>query len=427
MPQPYRLRFVEEAATVKELMEKEYERIAPNIEAPGFRKGHVPRNVAEKQKFFNKFDAYRGIFDMLYLKAIEEQNLEVIQANDFEVMGPFEETSPLVIQCTLLLKPKVLDFDLASITVPKVQTAITDELINDQISALQKSMAKYTNVTDENYQVKTGDMLIIDYVGRVNGKEFQGGTAKFFKYFVGQTHFINGFEQQLVNIKPGQTAIIKVTFPEGYHAADLKGKDAEFTTTVHKIETCELKPVETIAQEKSMTVEQLVESIRQKLTEDYTKVDQDNFQTEVLTACINNCEMEPIPERMIEWELDSEWNKLLYRISMTEGEYLKKDPNAKDSFYAQKRRHAEKTVEVKIFLDFICNKFDITVTRDEVIDYLKSQGEKLQKSTEEMEAIMKNIEKQNNYRATESSVKHDKVIEILLKEVEKNNAEKDKA
>lgn len=421
MPTPYKIRFVEEADVVKGLVEKEYEKISSQIEAPGFRKGHVPREVAEKQKWFNRFQMYKGVFDMLYMKALEQENIEVIDATDFEVIGPFEDKSPLVIQATAYLKPKVSSFDVSKVKVQKNKTEITDEMVDGQIKAIQKQSAKFTNVIDENYKIKDGDMLIIDYTGRIDGKEFQGGSAKFYKYIVGETHFINGFEQQLINLKVGETGIIKVTFPEGYQVPDLRGKEAEFTTVISKIESCELKSIETLAFEKGVSVEDFKTSVKDKLIEDYVRVDKEKFDTDVLSACVAAAEIEPIPEKMIDWELQGEWNKLLYRLGMTEEEYLKRDANAKENYLMQRRRHAEKTVEVRIFLDHVCSLFDVSVTREEVMEYLKSQGEKMHKTPQEMDEIYKNLEKENNYRAAENTVKHDKAVNILIQKVEENN------
>lgn len=421
MPAPFKIRFVEEADVVKDLIEKEYEKISSQIEVPGFRKGHVPRDIAEKQKWFNRFQMYKSVFDVLYLKAIEQEHLEVIDAVDFEVIGPFEDSSPLVIQATAYMKPKVLSFDISKVKAEHNKTEITDEMIENQLKAIQKQSAKYTNEIDENYKIKTGDLLIVDYTGRIDGKEFQGGSAKFYKYIVGETHFINGFEQQLVNLKVGEESIIKVTFPEGYQVPELRGKDAEFTTTISKIESCELKSIETLAFEKGLSVEDFKNSVKDNLVQDYLKIDKEKFDTEVLSASVAAAEIEPIPEKMIERELSSEWNKLLYRLGMTEEEYLKRDPNAQNNFLMQRRRHAEKTVEVRIFLDYICSLFDVSVTREEVMNYLKSQGEKLHKSPQEMDEIYKNLEKENNYRATENTVTHDKAVNILIQKVEENN------
>ena len=421
MPVPHKFRFVEEADIVKQLVENEYIKIASQIEVPGFRKGHVPRNVAEKQKWFNRFQMYKGVFDELYIKALESSEMQVIDATDFEVMGVFDDNSPLVIQATVYLKPKVNEFDIKKIKVQKIRTEVTDEMIDEQIKIEIKQSAKFTNVIDENYKIKNGDLLIIDYTGRIDGKEFPGGSAKFYKYIVGETQFINGFEQQLVNLKLNETNLIKVTFPEKYHAAELRRKEAEFTTTITKIESCELKTIDDFVKEKEKTIDEYKHSIRERLIEQYKKLDEQKFETNILSAAVASADIEPIPEKMIDWELNSEWNKLLYRIGMTEEEYLKRDSKAKENFLAQRRAHAQKAVEVRIFLDYVCDElYKVDVSKDEVINYLKSQGEKLQKSEEEMKEILKNIEKENNYKATENTIKHDKVLIKLIQEVERN-------
>jgi len=416
---PYQLRLVEEANVVKELMEKEYEKIAPRVEVRGFRKGHAPRKEAEKQPFFNKFDLYRGIFDDLYRKALEQEKLDVVDSSEFEIMGPFEDTSPLVMQAKVYLKPKVVSFDMSKVAAVKKMTDITEQMIDDQVKAKQSQAAKYTNVIIEGYEVKTGDMMIVSYTGKIDGKEFDGGTAKSFKYIIGETKFIPGFEDQLKLMKANQTKTIKATFPDDYPAVNLKGKTAEFETTVHKIESRELKTIEQLATEQNQSVQDYRQTIYNKLVEDYKRIDQENFESDILSQCILQTEFEPIPEAMIKYEVTSEWNQLLYRMGMTEEQYLKKFPQGKDSFFSQKHKRVQKTIEIRMFLDHVCEKYNVTATKDEVIKFVKDRGEKLNKSAEDMKSILANIDKEINYKATEQTVKHEKVMAILMNEMAK--------
>jgi len=416
---PYQLRLVEEANVVKELMEKEYEKIASRVVVKGFRTGHAPRKDAERQPFFNKYELYKGIFDDLYRKAIEQEKLDVVDSSEFEIMGPFEDTSPLVLQAKVYLKPKVVSFDISKVAVAKKMTDITEQMIDDQVKAKQHQTAKFTNVIVENYEIQNGDMMVVSYTGKIEGKEFEGGAAKFFKYIIGETKFISGFEEQLKPMKVNETKVIKATFPEDYHAINLKGKTAEFETIVHKIESRDLKTIEQLATEQNQSVQDYRQAIYNKLLEDYKRIDQENFESDILSQCILQTQFEPIPEAMIKYEVTNEWNQLLYRMGMTEEQYLKKFPQGKDSFFSQKHKRVQKTIEVRMFLDHVCQIYNVTATKDEVVKFIDDRCKRLNKSAEEMKSIMQNIEKEANYKATEQSVKHEKVMVILINELTK--------
>lgn len=422
--QPYTLVFSEEPEEVKKLMDDTYNKLKDTIEMQGFRKGHVPRAVAEKQKWFNKFTLYRPVFDAMYLKAIKQLELDVVDAFDFEVKGPFEDSSVLTMQATVFLMPTVTSFDIDSVSVQKKSTTVTDEMVDDQIKIHLDKCATFTNVTEEeDYEIKDGDALIIDYEGKVNCKAFKGGTAKLFKYVVGQTKFIDGFGEQLLKFKAGETGVVKVTFPETYHAAELQGKDAEFTVTVRKVDSRSDVTVEQLAQRDEKTVEQFRNDIETKLVEDYKRINEEQFNSDVLAACVSAADIEPIPVKLVTWEIDNEWNQLMYRMGMTEEQYLKDRPDSKKSFYEQRRIRTEKKVQIKVFLDYVCRDQEIGASEQEVADFIKGQATMLQKSEEEKKEIMDNLKKEANYGAAEAAVKNDKATAYLVKYIKDKMSE----
>jgi len=427
LAQPFKLRFVEEADVVKEMVEKEYEKLAPTIEAKGFRKGKVPRDVAEKQKWFNKFEIYRPIFDEIYKKAIEQEKFDVVDARDFEVMGLFEDGSPLVMQCIVYFAPTILSFDINDVNVQEKHTDVTEEMVNEQIKIAQSTKATFTNAILPEYQVKKGDIMFIDYTGRIDGKEFKGGSAKAFKFIIGETKFIEGFEDQIKHLKAGETRTISVTFPADYFSKELQNKAAEFEIHVHKIEVRTIPTIEDLAKEEEKTVEDYKQSKYNKLIEDHAKIDKDGFESDVLSGCVKAADIEPIPDAMIQYELANEWNQLLYRLGTTEEEHLKKNPQAKDAFFAQRHQRLEKTIQVRIFLEYVCTENKIEVSTKEVHAFIDRRVKQLQKTDEEAKSIRQNLLKEQNYKASESAVKQEKAATFLVDEMIKKNANESKA
>lgn len=422
LARPHQISIVEDADKVKILIEKEYEKIKDNIVANGFRKGNVPRQVAEKQPNFNKFDKYRGVFDEVYKQAMEQEKLEIIDSHDFEVLGQFDDESPLSMRATVYLMPKVLSFNFDNVNVINTSTKITDDMVDSQIKIAQNKDAKFVNVIDENYQLKNGDVLIVDYVGTIDGKEFKGGSAKAFRYIFGETKFIPGFEEQLAVMKANETKVINVSFPENYHAQELKGKQAQFNATLLKIESKQTKSIEEIAAIENKTVEEYRKHIYDKLVDDYAKIDDEKFTTDVISRCVMNADIEPIPDTMIDWELENEWHQFLYRMGFKEDEYLKKNKNAKINFVAQRKARTEQTIRLRVFLDYICKQQNITATEDDVKDFALKQANALQKSETDKNSILESIKKKRNYEALEAATKHDRATTYLVDFFKNKNA-----
>lgn len=423
LARPHQISIIEDTDKVKSLIEKEYEKVKENIVADGFRKGNVPRHVAEKQPNFNKFNMYRGVFDEIYKQAIEQEKLEIIDSHDFEVLGQFDDESPLSMRATVYLMPKVLSFDFDKVNVTKNKTEITQDMIDNQIKIAQNKDAKFINVIDESYQLKNSDVLIINYVGTVDNKEFKGGSAKAFRYIFGETKFIPGFEEQLAIMKVNETKVINVIFPENYHVQDLKNKSAQFTTTVLKIESKQVKSLNEIASLDGKSVEDYRKAICDKLTNDYEKIDEERFTTDVISRCVMNADIEPIPDMMIDWELENEWHQYLYRMNFKEEEYLKKNKSAKTNFVAQRKARTEQTIRLRVFLEYICKQQNITVAEDDIKDFALKQANALQKSEAEKKTILDSIKsKKRSYEAIETAAKHDRATIYLIDSCKNNNA-----
>ena len=144
---PYIITYTEDAEVVDKLIEEHFNKHRNEYEVKGFRKGSAPRKVVEKS--MNKFLMYREVFDELYLKAIEQENLKIIDASEFIVLGQFEDGQPLTIQAKIYLQPEV-KFTLDNLKVKKEVTEINDEKIEEQIKLIQNSSARYENITKED-------------------------------------------------------------------------------------------------------------------------------------------------------------------------------------------------------------------------------------------------------------------------------------
>jgi trigger factor len=211
-----------------------------NISIPGFRKGKVPRAMVEKMYgpavFYD--DAANALIPKAYVDAEKESGLDIVSRPAIDVVQ-IEKGKAFIFTAEVATKPEVTLGDYKGVEVPKTDTTVTDEDVQKRLEQEQRKNSREITREAED-AAQDGDTLTLDFEGKIDGVAFDGGTASNQTLKLGSNSFIPGFEAQLVGVKTGETKDITVTFPEDYHAEELKGKEAVFTCTVHKITATEL-------------------------------------------------------------------------------------------------------------------------------------------------------------------------------------------
>ena len=222
---------------------KAYLKVKNNINVEGFRKGKAPRNIIERKYGKNIFydDALDLAVQKEYPKAVNELALDVIANPKIDVVK-FEEGQDIVLSADVEVIPEVVLPEYKGIEVEKTEIKVTDEDVEKEIKAIQEKNARIVEVEDR--AVEKGDFLTIDYAGFVDDEQFEGGTAENQPLEIGSNKFIPGFEEQLIGKNKDEEVKVNVTFPEDYHAENLRGKDAAFNVTIHEIKTKELPEID---------------------------------------------------------------------------------------------------------------------------------------------------------------------------------------
>lgn len=192
--------------------------------------------------------------------------------------------------------------------VDKVKTLeVTDEDIENSINSTLQSMSTTTEITDR--AVENGDVVIIDYVGKVDGVEFEGGTAEGASLTIGSGQFIDGFEEAIIGHNIDEVFDINVTFPEEYHSEDLAGKDAVFTITLHKIQQVNVPELteELVASlsATAKTIDAYKEEVKNDLQVSNEETAKSQLQQNVWRVLIDNCVIENYPEDTMKEMLES--------------------------------------------------------------------------------------------------------------------------
>lgn len=334
-----------------------YKKAVKNITVPGFRKGKAPRHLIEKLYGAGVFieDAINIVYPEAYDKAVEEAKLDAVARGEVE-MQDLPEGGGFIFTAKVPVQPEVKLGDYKGLKVEKVIAEVSDADIDAELDRMAKRIAR--NETVER-AAKDGDTVIIDFEGFVDGVAFAGGKGENHPLTLGSGSFIPGFEEQLVGKSAGDECDVDVSFPEEYHAEDLKGKAAVFKCKVHSVQET-VVPVldDEFAKDVSDTCESL-EDLKKEIREKQLKtreeqVDQD-VEEKLLDGVLATFEAD-LPDALVEAQIDTIVQDFSYRLQM-QGMSLERyaqmqgmDMNAfRDMF----RQQAERQVKVRLSLQKI--------------------------------------------------------------------------
>ena len=392
--------FKADAAEWQEFDKKAYEQNKGKYNVPGFRKGHVPKSVLE-----NRYG--KGLFyeDALYLAAQEyytqflDKNSKVtpVSRPELEDKSVKIDDKGVTFAVVVTLRPEVTLGEYKGLTVEKTQPQqVTDADVDAEIQRLRERNARYIEVTDR--PVQEGDEVNLDYCGKIDGVAFEGGTAQKQTLVIGSHTFIPGFEEQLVGMNLEETKDIQVTFPEDYHAEDLKGKNAVFTCTVHGISVKQLPEVDDeFAKDASefSTMKEFKADIRKTLQAKNDKLAADQDESKLVETIVENAKME-IPDVMIEEQIDDYVQDFRYQLSyqgLSLENYFKYTNSDLQQLRSNYRERAQKAVRTRLVFEEIVKAEKIKATAKKVDAKIKQYAETIGKSFDEVKAGLQEQEK----------------------------------
>lgn len=268
-----------------------YAKERKSIKVPGFRVGKVPKKVIEKMYGKDVFvdGAIDSMSEPALSDAIKESGLSVVGVENFKVLKAGEDEGfSFSVEC--ILKPEVDVENYKGIEVKKPVRKVTEKDVADRIMALRERCGR-TTVVDDGSAAKMGDIVVIDFEGFVDGISFQGGKAKDYNLKLGSSSFVGNFEDQIVGHKVNDRFDVNVIFPEDYHAADLKGKNALFRCKLNEIKKVELPDEDDeFAKDVSefSTLKDLKENIRKDIQKAYDDAADRTLESRILSVIVEN-------------------------------------------------------------------------------------------------------------------------------------------
>lgn len=338
---------------------------------PGFRKGKAPLAMLEKMYGAGIFyeDAANEVIDASYPKAAEESKEEIVSTPEIKVTQ-IEKGKAFIYEATVALKPEVTLGEYKGVEVKKAEAVVTDEDVENELTAARKKNGRLIDVEDG--AIEDGDNTIIDFTGYIDDKTFDGGAGTDYPLVIGSHSFIEGFEDQLIGKKKGETCDVNVTFPAEYHADELAGKPAKFVVTIKEVKRNELPELnDEFASEVSDfdTLNEYKADIRKKLQEKKEQDAKVENENNVIEKVVENAQME-LPQPMVDTqarEMVENYARRLQSQGLNINDYMKYTGMTPEKLMEQMRPEAEKRIKTRLVLEKVVEVENVEVS-DEKLD-----------------------------------------------------------
>ena len=357
---------------IQPALDQAFNKVKKNLNAPGFRKGHMPRAVFN-QKFGEEAlydDALNAILPAAYEAAIAELGLDVVAQPKIDVKS-IEKGQDWTLTAEVVTKPEVKLGAYKDLEVSvEASKEVTDEEVDAKLESERKNLSEL--VVKEG-AAENGDTVVIDFVGSVDGVEFDGGKGENHSLELGSGQFIPGFEDQLVGAKAGDEVEVKVTFPEDYQAADLAGKAAVFVTKVNEVKAKEVPALDDeLAKDlddEVDTLDELKAKYRKELEAAKEIAFDDAVEGAALDLAVENAEIVELPAEMVEDEVHRAMNEFMgnmQRQGISPEMYFQITGTTQEDLHKQYEADADKRVKTNLVIEAVAAAEGFDATEEEI-------------------------------------------------------------
>lgn len=385
------------ADDLEKALQNAYMKQRKKINLPGFRKGKVPRQMLEKmygpEVFYD--DAANELIPKAYSDAYDESGLEIVSQPEIDVVQ-IEKGKPFIFTAEVAVKPAVTLGQYKGLEVDKISSRVTQKEVDAKIQEEAEKNARTVTVEDRPVQDK--DEVILDFEGFVNGEAFEGGKGENYPLTIGSGSFIPGFEEQLIGAEAEKEVEVKVTFPEDYHAEDLKGKDAVFKCTIHEIKTKELPEIDDeFAAEVSEfdTLEEYKADVKTKIKEQKQAEGKEKQEDQAVEQAVANASME-IPDAMVDTQVRQMADDFAQRVQaqgMSMEQYFQFTGMTAEKMKEELRPQALKRIETRLVLEAVVEAENIQVSDEKLDEEIQKMAERYRMEADRLKEYMGENEK----------------------------------
>ncbi len=404
------------ASELQARLDQRIEEIRPTMRLKGFRPGKVP--AAHVRKMYG-----RDLMGELIDKLVNETNQKALQDSalrpagqldvrmDADIEKVVKGEADLSYQVNLDVMPEFTPVDPASLTITRPVAEVEEEQITASLTRIAEQNTQY-EPREEGAAAETGDAVVIDFVGKIDGVAFEGGSAEQQSVVIGSNRFIPGFEEQLIGVKAGDQTELNVTFPENYQAANLAGKAAVFEVRVHEVRAPKQAGLDDdFARGLGLeSFEQLRGLVRDQIAAEHAGASRTRAKRDLLDK-LDAAHSFDLPPGMVSQEFEQIWQQLQREMDagrVTDEEKAKPEEDLR----AEYRRIAERRVRLGLVLAEIGRVAEVRITEQEVNQALVREAR--QYPGQEREVVQFFQRNPNAMAQLRAPIYEDKVVDYIL-------------
>ena len=404
------------AADIEAKVNAEIKKVAPQVRMPGFRPGKVPANLVRKMhgeqvhaQIVN--DTVKSSLDDL----VKDKGLRPAMQPHVHLSKDYEEGKDAVLDIHMEVLPDVEAPDTSGLKLEKLVVPVEEAQVDEALQNIAGQQKSYKDAA-KTRKAKEGDQLVIDFTGRVDGEEFEGGKASDAPLVIGSGQFIPGFEEQLTGAKTGDEKTIEVTFPEDYPAEHLAGKKAEFDVVVKqvKVET-ETKLDDDFAKNLGLEgIDQLRDLLRGQVEQETAGLTRTAMKRQLLDKLAAGHDFD-VPQGMVDAEFEQIWQQLQAEAAKDDDpEAAMKEIEAEKDDY---RSIAERRVRLGLLLSEIGQKNGVEVSGQEMSALIQQAAQQYRE--EDRERFVQYVQSEPLAAAQlRAPLYEDKVVDFLFDNAE---------
>lgn len=373
-----------------------YNKNKNKISVPGFRKGKAPRKMIEQlygsQIFFE--DAANEIIPDAYADAAKESGLDIVSQPKVSI-EQLESGKPFIFAAEVAVRPEVELGEYKGVEVTKADVEVTDADVEEELKKVQDQNSRTVSVEDR--AVKDGDMTVIDFEGFIDGEAFEGGKGENYPLTIGSHSFIDTFEEQMIGMNIGEEKELNVTFPEDYHAENLKGKPATFKVTVKEIKEKQLPELDDdFAQDVSDfdTLAEYKDDLKKKIAERKESEAKAKKESEAIEKVVEAAKMD-IPQAMIDTQVNRMLEDFAMRLQqqgLSVEQYFQYTGMTADKIMEEMKPEAVKRIKNSLVLEAVAKAENIEVSEEEFEAELQKMADMYKMEIEKIKEFMQDAE-----------------------------------
>ena len=391
--------------------------VTPTLNIKGFRPGKVPQ--AHVRRLYGKSlmsEVVQQTLSESTQKILTDNNLRPAGEPDLTPLGDLEAVmdgkADLAFDLAIDVMPDFEPVDAATLSLSRPVYTPTAKEVDDAVADLAKQNRTYEPRTGKTVKAKDGDQLVIDFLGRVDGVAFDGGTATDVELVLGSGQFIPGFEEQLLGARPDGDLTVKVTFPADYQSRELAGKSAEFETKVKEVRAPVDSPADDAFAERLglENLEKLSALVKSNLEQQYADASRFKLKRALLDQLDSKHDF-PLPPKMVEAEFAAIWDQV--KQDKTGGSLPDEDAGKSDEqLQKEYRKIAERRVRLGLVLAEIGRANGVQVTEAELNEAIRREAIKYGPQAQQMFNMLR--ENQNAQAQLRAPIFEDKVVDLMV-------------